>query len=61
MFYYSDMSMDEIAEELGLKNASTAKARKSQCMTDLIKRVTATLQNAGYDVKPKKRNANGKN
>ena len=61
MFYYSDMSMAEIAEELGLKNADTAKARKSQCMTDLIKRVTDSLKRAGFDVKPKKRNSNGKN
>jgi RNA polymerase sigma factor (sigma-70 family) len=61
MYYYSDMKMAEIADELGLKNADTAKARKSQCMTDLIKRVTDSLIKAGFDVKPKKRNSNGKN
>jgi sigma-70 region 2 len=61
MFYYSDASMDEIAEEVGLKNAQTAKAKKSQCMTDLIRRVTESLRRAGFDVSPKKRNRNGKN
>ena len=61
LFYYEELSMDEIAEEIGYKNATTAKAKKSQCMTDLIKRVTDELNRAGFDVKPKKRNRNGKN
>lgn len=61
LFYYSDLSMDEIAEEIGYKNAATAKAKKSQCMNDLIARVTGLLRAAGYDVTPKKRNRNGKN
>lgn len=61
LFYYSDASMEEIAEETGLKNAQTAKAKKSQCMSDLIRRVTDALWRAGFDVTPKKRNRNGKN
>ena len=61
LFYYEELSMDEIAEEIGYKNATTAKAKKSQCMTDLIKRVTDALNRAVFDVKPKKRNRNGKN
>lgn len=61
IFYYDGWSMDEIAEEVGLKNAQTAKAKKSQCMTDLIKRVTEALNRAGFDIKPKNRNRNGKN
>lgn len=61
LFYYENMSMDEIAEEIGYRNATTAKAKKSQCMTDLIKRVTDALRRAGFDVTPKKRNRNGKN
>lgn len=61
LFYYEDMSMDEIADEIGYRNATTAKAKKSQCMTDLIKRVTAALRRAGFDITPKKRNRNGKN
>ena len=61
LFYYEDMPMDEIAKEIGYRNATTAKAKKSQCMTDLIKRVTDALRRAGFDVKPKKRNRNGKN
>lgn len=61
LFYYEDLSMEEIAEEIGYKNAQTAKAKKAQCMTDLIKRVTDALRRAGFDVTPKKRNRNGKN
>lgn len=61
LFYYEDMSMDRIAEKIGYRNATTAKAKKSQCMTDLIKRVTDALHRAGFDVTPKKRNRNGKN
>ncbi|MDE6536239.1 MAG: sigma-70 family RNA polymerase sigma factor [Muribaculaceae bacterium] len=61
LFYYENLSMDEIAEEIGYKNAQTAKAKKSQCMTDFIKRVTEALKRAGYDIKPKGRNRNGKN
>ena len=61
LFYYENLSMEEIAEEIGYKNATTAKAKKSQCMTDLIKRVTDALNRAGFDVKPKNRNRNGKN
>ena len=61
LFYYTNMSMDKIATKIGYKNATTAKAKKSQCMSDLINRVTCALRNAGFDVKPKKRNRNGKN
>lgn len=61
LFYYEDLSMEEIADEISYKNASTAKAKKSQCMKDLIKRVTDALRRAGFDVKPRKRNRNGKN
>ena len=61
LFYYTNMSMDEIATKIGYKNATTAQAKKSQCMSDLINRVTCALRNAGFDVKPKKRNRNGKN
>lgn len=61
LFYYTDATMEDIAEETGLKNAQTAKAKKSQCMTDLINRVTEALRRAGFDVIPKKRNRNGKN
>ena len=61
LFYYEGLSMNKIADKIGYKNATTAKAKKSQCMNDLIKRVTNALNRAGFDVKPKKRNRNGKN
>lgn len=61
LFYFETLSMEEIAEEVGYKNGQTVKAKKSQCMTDLIKRVTDALNRAGYDIKPKKRSINGKN
>ncbi|MDE5957164.1 MAG: sigma-70 family RNA polymerase sigma factor [Muribaculaceae bacterium] len=61
LFYYNDASMEEIAKKTGLKNAQTAKVKKSQCMTDLIKRVTTSLQRSGFDMIPKKRNRNGRN
>lgn len=46
LFYYEKLSMDEIADEVGYRNASTAKAKKSQCMSDLIARVTSALRSA---------------
>ena len=47
LFYYSGLSMDKIAEMVGYKNAQTAKAKKSQCMKDLIRRVKESLQRSG--------------
>ena len=61
LFYYENMSMDEIAEEIGYRNATTAKAKKNTCMNDLILRLTTALRRHGFDVTPKKRNRNGKN
>ena len=48
LYYYSDYSMDEIAEEVGYKNSTTAKSKKSQCMKDLIRRVKASFSRAGF-------------
>lgn len=61
LFYYEDLSMAEIAEEIGYKNAATAKAKKNQCMNDLINRIMKPLRQAGFDVVPKKWKRNGKN
>lgn len=47
-FYYEKMKMDEIAGELGYKNSTTAKSKKSQCMKDLIARVKASFLRAGF-------------
>ena len=47
LFYYSGYSMDEIAEEVGYKNSTTAKTKKRQCLKDLIGRVEASFSRAG--------------
>lgn len=59
LYYYDNMSMREIAEEIGYKNADTAKVMKNRCMGDLIRRVSTALHNAGFDVTPKKSRHNG--
>ena len=43
-FYYHNLSMTEIAEEVGLKNADTAKAKKNQCMKRLIDNVKGLVK-----------------
>lgn len=47
LFYYENLSMSDIAEEVGYKNAETAKAKKSQCMKSLVVRVKNSLRKAG--------------
>lgn len=44
LFYYDDMSMDEIAVAVNFKNATTAKSKKSQCMKTLIERVKRSFK-----------------
>lgn len=46
LFYYDDMSMDEIAVAVNFKNATTAKSKKSQCMKTLIERVKRSFKAA---------------
>lgn len=48
LYYYSNYSMNEIAEEVGYKNSATAKSKKSQCMKDLIRRVKVSFLRAGF-------------
>lgn len=47
LYYYENLSMVEIAERTGYKNATTTKSKKSQCMKDLIKRITKAFQREG--------------
>ena len=47
LFYYEGLSMENIAEQIGYKNATTAKSKKSQCMKDLVARVKKSLSVAG--------------
>lgn len=56
MFYYENASMTEIAKATGLKNADTAKSKKSQCMKRLIQRVETAFKYAGIRVTAKKTN-----
>ena len=44
LFYYDDMSMEEIAVSVNFKNATTAKSKKSQCMKTLIERVKRSFK-----------------
>ena len=67
--YFSDMSDDEIAEEVSpyrdngkslLDNAKAVKARRWLCMRDLVYRVKLALYNAGIiSEKPEKKKRNG--
>ena len=43
--------MDEIAERVGYRNATTAKSKKSQCMKVLTAKLLVSLRNFGlYDI-----------
>lgn len=47
LFYYEQLSMEEIAMRTGYKNATTAKSKKNQCMKDLIRRVSSAFHREG--------------
>jgi RNA polymerase sigma factor (sigma-70 family) len=47
LVFYEDLSMDQIAEEIGYKNARTVITRKNQCMKDLTNRVKKAFRIAG--------------
>lgn len=47
LFYYDNMSMEDISAAVNLKNASTAKAKKSQCMKSFTTRVKESLHTLG--------------
>lgn len=47
LFYYDDMSMEEISAAINMKNANTAKSKKSQCMKGFVTRVKDTLKRLG--------------
>lgn len=47
LFYYYNQDMGQIATAVGMKNAATAKSKKSQCMKDLVQRVKKSLLDAG--------------
>ena len=47
LYYYDRLSMDDIAAAVHMKNATTAKSKKSQCMKILVGRVKNALKQAG--------------
>ena len=47
LFYYSGLTMNKIAEQIGYKNAQTAKVKKSKCMKDLVRRVKTSFRRSG--------------
>lgn len=47
LYYYDRMSMEDIAVAVNMKNATTAKSKKSQCMKTLIGRVKDSLKKCG--------------
>lgn len=48
LFYEERLPMTDIAERVGFKNSQTAKAKKSQCMKDYIRRGKNIFTLAGY-------------
>ena len=40
LFYYDKKTMDEIAQELGYKNADTVKSKKNRCISQISERIT---------------------
>lgn len=47
LFYYDNMSMEEISVAVNMKNADTAKSKKSQCMKGFVDRVKKSLKLLG--------------
>lgn len=49
LFYYDSMSMEDIAIAVNLKNAATAKSKKSQCWKMFKERVKSALARIGFE------------
>lgn len=47
LYYYENLSMNDISKAVNLKNADTAKSKKSQCMKNLTERVKTSLLKLG--------------
>lgn len=47
LFYYDRMSMEDIAMAVNMKNAATAKSKKSQCMKTLTSRIKGIFKTYG--------------
>ena len=49
LFYFDNMSMEDIAIAVNMKNSATAKSKKHQCMKTLKDRVKRALARIGYE------------
>ncbi len=49
LFYFDHMSMEDIAVAVNMKNATTAKSKKSQCMKAFKERVKSALARIGFE------------
>lgn len=49
LFYFDNMSMEDIAIAVNMKNSATAKSKKHQCMKTLKDRVKRALVRIGYE------------
>jgi RNA polymerase sigma factor (sigma-70 family) len=47
LYYFENLSMNDISKAVNLKNADTAKSKKSQCMKNLTNRVKNSLRKFG--------------
>ncbi|MDY4521442.1 MAG: sigma-70 family RNA polymerase sigma factor [Bacteroidales bacterium] len=50
LFYYASSDLEEIAEEIGLKNAGSVKVTKLRCMKELMNRVKNAVKEAGINI-----------
>lgn len=48
LFYYDKISMEDIAMAVNMKNAATAKSKKSQCMKALTSRIKGVFKTYGF-------------
>lgn len=49
LFYFDNISMEDIAVAVNMKNATTAKSKKSQCMKVFKDRVKSALVRIGFE------------
>ena len=48
LFYFEELSMDDIAEQMGFANADTAKTKKYKCKVELDKKVKSIFKTSDF-------------